>query len=134
MTVLRAAINRLMEDEKIPYVKIPFPSKLKETDSKIRDRYLLPEERTLLLNETEELAKRHLYILPAIILSLYTGVRKGTLMELKWSDVDFVSKNLSLRASIMKGGKFCVIPLNSTVIDCLVTWRLKSPNSEYIIC
>lgn len=134
LTMLKAAISRLIENESIPYCEISFPAKLKETDSKVRDRYILPYERKLIMSETVRIARAHPYFLPAIVLSLNTGIRRGTLLELKWEDVNFTDKTLFLKASVMKDSKSHIIPLNSTSLVCLKNWMKITPRSEYIIC
>lgn len=63
------------------------------------------------------------YLKPAVVLSLNTGIRKGTLLGLKWEDVDFKLRTLSLRAEIMKGGKDAIIPLNKKAYKALADWQ-----------
>lgn len=53
------------------------------------------DEVNRILNEAKE---EELY--PLIILTLYTGLRKGEVMALKWSDIDFQSKELSVNGSL----------------------------------
>lgn len=45
-----------------------------------------------------------------IKLLIYTGLRRGELLNLKWDDIDFSKKTLTVRRG--KGGKDRVIPLN----------------------
>lgn len=53
------------------------------------------DEVNRILNEAKE---EELY--PLIILTLYTGLRKGEVMALKWSDIDFQNKELSVNGSL----------------------------------
>jgi integrase len=108
--------------------------RLKEGEGKIR--YLTPEERAALLSELykrDETEKD--YFKCAVLVSLNTGVRKGTLLNLRWEYVDFKKKTLYLPAEIMKGGKKKYIPLNVTALKVLREWKSRSkPNqsTDYI--
>ena len=134
LTMLRAALHTLVEIGKLPEFELKFPAKMPETDSKVRERYLSQEERKVLLSETAKLSKEYPYFLPAIVLSLNTGIRQGTLRQLLWTDVQLIAKpTLTLRAAIMKGSKRAVISLNQTVTSCLCAWRQTAPESPYII-
>ena len=73
------------------------------------------------------------YLKPAVVLSLNTGIRKGTLLGLKWEDVDFKLRTLSLRAEIMKGGKDAIIPLNKKAYKALADWqKFRGADSGFI--
>ncbi|NCC58911.1 MAG: hypothetical protein EOM17_15020 [Synergistales bacterium] len=54
----------------------------------------------------------------AVLLSL-TGVRKGTLLRLRWKYVEWKGKTLALPTQIMKGGKTKKIPLNVIAFEAL---------------
>lgn len=66
----------------------------------------------------------HLY--PMILLDLNTGMRRGELFALMWTDVDFESRCITIRASVAKSGKVRRIPLNPVAIQALQRWR-ESP-------
>lgn len=100
-----------------------------------RIRYLKPDERERLLTALEKRdAEEKDYLRCAVLLSLNTGVRKGTLLRLKWEYVDWERKTLLLPAQIMKGGKTHAISLNSVALEALADWkkRSKNPSSEWI--
>ena len=106
--------------------EIPFKApKLPQTDSRVVARFLTKEERARLMSALDEREKLQGadYLKPAVILSLNTGIRKGTLLGHKWEDVDFKLRSLNLRAEIMKGGKDAVIPLNKIAYKTLVNWQ-----------
>ena len=106
--------------------EVPFKvSKVPQTDSRIIIRYLSPDERlrlTAALEEREAAGGRD-YLKTAVVLSLNTGIRKGTLMSLVWEDVNFASHCILLRAAIMKGGKSAIMPLNAQALAALEEWR-----------
>ena len=100
-------------------------SKAPQNDSKTVIRYLSPEERARLMSALEEREEKNGrdYLKPAVVLSLNTGIRKGTLMGLMWEDINFASQTMLLRAAIMKGGRTCVLPLNATAMASLKEWQ-----------
>lgn len=62
-------------------------------------------------------------ISPFIILFRETGIRPGTLMNSRWSDVDFDSKFFRIRKSIDKRGVDNFIPLNNLAYNILIEWK-----------
>lgn len=103
-------------------MKLP---KLAQSDSKVVTRFLEDGERARLMAElaAREARSGRDYLRPAVILSLNTGIRKGTLLGLRWGDVDFASRTLRLRAEIMKAGREAVVPLNDLALAALSEWR-----------
>ncbi|MGH9755246.1 MAG: integrase [Blastocatellia bacterium] len=65
-----------------------------------RDRILTREEEARLLAACETRSRAH--VRPILIAALDTGLRKGELLKLKWSDVDLVSGLIRLRATTTK--------------------------------
>lgn len=103
---------------------------LKESDNN-RIRYLEPDERERLLTALEKRdGEEKDYLRCAVLLSLNTGIRKGTLLRLRWEYVDWERKTLLLPAQIMKGGKTHVIPLNSVAWEALKDWKKRLKDSS----
>lgn len=99
---------------------------IKEDDDG-RIRFLTPDERERLLCALDERDSTEKdYFRCAVLLSLNTGIRKGTLLALKWDYIDFINKSLHLPAKIMKGGKTKSIPLNEIALGVLKEWRERS--------
>jgi integrase len=89
-----------------------------------RVRYLTPEEEQRLreaLRSRDERARD--YLLPAVITSMLTGLRRGELFKLTWGDVDSRSRQLTVRASTAKAGKTRHVPMNAEVIEILKAWK-----------
>ena len=59
-------------------------SRLKEPSGRVR--FLSDEERDRLLAECRE--SRNLFLYPAVVVALSTGIRQGELLGLRWRDVD----------------------------------------------
>jgi integrase len=74
-----------------------------------RVRYLSDEERCRLLEACRASRNRHLY--PLVLLGLLTGCRKGELLGLRWSQVDF--KRAMIVLEYTKNGDRRSVPLVS---------------------
>lgn len=151
---LKASINWAVQHGIIKENPIARLTPLKERDSDKKVRYLLPEERQRLfamLDAREERIKtgrdnhnkrRYIrkktampdlknktfvdHMKPAIIVSLNTGIRQGSLFQLKWSDIDFRESVLTIRPDSEKTGKIVHIPMNDAVIQTLAEWRKQT--------
>jgi integrase len=60
---------------------------------------------------------------PLVRLALHTGCRRGELLALRWSDVNLAGANLTVRADYAKSELSREIPLNTTILDILKTWK-----------
>ena len=63
---------------------------------------------------------------PAVRISLCTGLRRGELLALDWSDVNLESKLLAVRSAYAKSGKSRHIPLNAEAINVLTRWEKQT--------
>jgi integrase len=89
-----------------------------------RVRYLTPEEEQRLREALRSRDQRaHDYLLPAVITSMLTGLRRGELFKLTWGDVDARSGQITVRASTVKAGKTRHVPMNGEVLAVLKAWK-----------
>ncbi len=70
------------------------------------------------------------HLMPMVILSINTGLRKGELFSLKWSNVDFDLRLLTVTATNAKSRKSRHIPLNEEAYTMLADWKLQCVNSQ----
>lgn len=91
------------------------------------------KERILSIDEERRLiASCELYLRNIIITALYTGMRKGEILTLKWDNVDFESGLITIDQTNSKSKKMRRIPINSIIRKLLLEQRLKSAGNEYV--
>lgn len=119
-------------DVKREDVELPLkPKKLHETDSSKNRRYFESDERSRLIKTAKRMSPAWLYT--AIIVSLNTGLRPGSLFNLKWTDLDFRTSTIQLQASYMKTKDHWIIPMNKKTSSALKDWKKKCPQGQALI-
>ena len=84
-----------------------------------KERFLSDKEQTNLLQACKESHWEKLYLL--VLMAITTGARRGELLGLKWSDIDFPNRLAILHTS--KNGKPRLLPLTTPVINELNQFR-----------
>ena len=91
------------------------------------------KERILSLDEEKRLLSAcDTYMRNIIITALYTGMRKGEAISLKWENVDLDNGIITIDQTNAKSKKARRIPINTVVRRLLLEQRLKSAGSEYV--
>jgi integrase len=72
------------------------------------------------------------HLTPAVLVSMNTGVRRGELLALRWSAVDFKLKQLTIEGSTAKSQQTRHIPLNTEALEILKQWREQAPSDERV--
>lgn len=130
LATLLAALHHAVRKKRLtraPHVWMPPPPVGK-------DRWLPRTEAAALLRAArrEPQARRHLPRF--ILLALYTGARKGAVLDLQWTQVDFLAGTIKLnppgRAQTKK--KRPVVPMTDKLRAHLRRWHRKS-NSPYVV-
>jgi integrase len=74
------------------------------------------------------------YLKPLVIVALFTGLRRGSLFSMQWSDIDFSSSVITLPPEKHKTGdktrKALRLKLNDTARETLLAWRDCCPDSS----
>jgi integrase len=82
---------------------------------RVRGKKLLPERTGDLLD----------HLRPLVILALNTGLRRGELLGMTWSSVNFGAKLLTVTGATAKSGHTRRIPLNSEALEILTVWHAR---------
>jgi len=106
----------------------PMKRVAKEKENKGRTRFLAPEEKDRLLSACKLSHNPNLF--PIVALALLTAMRYGEIVNLKWKDVDFDQKLITLHET--KNGDKRVIPLIEDVRSILQKVSEKRNQSEFI--
>lgn len=150
LTALKACLSKAVEWELLeahPLAKVK-PSKV---DTQGRVRYLSVKEdkalrKALQKRDTKMIAERKNgnrwraergqellpeipgngfgdHLTPMVLLAMNTGLRRGELTSLEWSDIDLHGKQLTVRGGNAKSGKTRHVPLNAEALDVLKRYR-----------
>lgn len=138
LMVLSKMFNIAIDNEILSKNPISKVSKLREDNHKIR--YLTLEEEKRLFAEIEreydvldkytrkrKTVQPYLYLKPIVTVALHTGMRKGEILNLKWSNIDFTQGFIELLET--KSGKSRKIPLSKVLKEML---SKMNKDNEYV--
>jgi integrase len=94
-----------------------------------RLRYLTEKQFGQLLDEADKI-KRSPYLRAAVELAVYTGLRRGNLLGLRWEWVDWL--NRVVRVPRTKSGKPLALPLNETAYAALQRLWTERGDSPFV--
>jgi integrase len=66
------------------------------------------------------------HIRPIVLLAINTGLRRGEIFSLKWSDIDIDGAMLNVRAAAAKSGDARRVPLNTEALTTLQSWQKQT--------
>jgi integrase len=72
------------------------------------------------------------HLTPAVLLSMNTGLRRGELLALTWSAINFRQQQLTVEGDTTKSGETRHIPLNTEALEVLTCWREQRPDDERV--
>jgi integrase len=122
--VFTIATNEWEWVENHPMKKI---SKLQEPRGRVR--FLSEDERSRILDACRQSRSPHLYTI--VMLALSTGARHGEITGIKWDDVDFDRKVITLHHT--KNGERRVLPLSNSILPLLqAQWEKRSAHADYV--
>jgi integrase len=70
------------------------------------------------------------HLTPAVLVAMNTGLRRGELLAVRWSQIDFKQKMLTVEGRTAKSGQTRFLPLNDEVVIILKHWRQQCPDQE----
>lgn len=66
------------------------------------------------------------HLTPMVLLSLNTGLRRGEIFRLRWTDINVPMHTLSVQGATAKSGQTRHIPLNREALEVVQAWRQQS--------
>lgn len=72
------------------------------------------------------------HLKPLVLLSLNTGMRRGEVFNLTWTDIDLQNKVLTVVGDGSKSGQTRHIPLNREALAVLKAWKPKRATAGYV--
>jgi integrase len=123
VTALKHCLKLAVEWELLPN-NVAQGAKLPTTPQG-RTRYLSPSE----LKSTLDVAPEWMRL--PIALAAFTGMRRGELLALRWTDVDLENRRLYLRET--KNGSLRVLPLNDLAFRLFATLPQSAPGDPVLV-
>jgi integrase len=126
--VMKFAVrHRLIEYNPVPLIEKPKKQKTREAD------FLQPHEIRALLDNANEGKYRTLFLV-----AVFTGLRQGELLGLKWGDVDWLNKQVSVNRTYnhkkfmepKSKTSYRRVDLAPIVVAELKKWKLQCPKSK----
>lgn len=72
------------------------------------------------------------HISPLVLLAMNTGLRRGELLSLRWSDVDLERNFVTVQPESAKSGKQRHVPLNAEAALVLRRWKEQSGSADHV--
>ena len=69
---------------------------------------------------------------PIILIALNTGLRRGEIFNLRWEDINFHTKTLTVHGETAKSGERRYVPLNKEIIVVLKNWQNNNQYGELV--
>jgi integrase len=121
---LNVCVNQWGWIKENPMKKVP-----RFQEGKPRERFLTKEEIRILLRACKK--SNSFYLYPVVLFAICSGARKGEILGLKWSDIDFKRGLVTFRDT--KNNDTRSVPLNDDLAECLRSHRGKRiVFSEYV--
>lgn len=92
-----------------------------------RERYLTYDEESRLI---AQLTGRRSHLRSIMAIALHTGMRRGALLALRWQEVDFARKLITITKGKSKNTKMYVVLMNETVRAGLAALRALAGSSD----
>jgi len=72
------------------------------------------------------------HLTAAVLISINTGMRRGELLQLRWSAIDWKGKQVTIEGSTAKSQQTRYVPLNDEALEVLKHWKAQGPEGERV--
>jgi integrase len=126
-----------------PVALVKRSSKLFTKAKSNNSEYFTADEMEKMLNDqfegaTDKERLDHAFMVAFLYVAFLTGARTGEIMALKWEDIDFSAKTITIRRSIRRGtisvtktDTVRVVPMVRRLTDVLLKWK-DNTHGEYV--
>ena len=116
LALLKTMFNQATEEGKIQYNPVAGRNVMMRENNQVENVLSITEEARLYEVCIEHLPRRIYWILYT---AFQTGMRRGELFNMKWEDVDFQNRTITIKAAVAKSGKARGIPINKPLTSML---------------
>jgi integrase len=102
--------------------------KLRDREDVDVGRAITADEETSLLTTCRASRSRGLYT--AVVIALNTGMREGEIRQLRWSQIDFDARTLTVGKAKTSAGTGRAVPMNDRLTLALRTWSNQTPDRK----
>jgi len=127
LTLVKRLLNFALRKGYVDFIPGTLHIAMPTIDNKVTEN-LTPEQAQKLLQALDEEADQ--VIASLVRLALFTGMRRGALLNLQWDDLDFERGFITLRGDVAKKQKTETIPMNDQARAILNS--LPRTNSPYV--
>ncbi|MGB3342170.1 MAG: site-specific integrase [bacterium] len=113
LTCIRHMYNKAVEWGLLDHNQLSTVKKYKEPPGRVR--FLSEEEMKSLIEACSE------HLKPIVVMALYTGMRKGEILNLQWCDMNFENKTITVKKS--KNNEIRTIPMHNILYSILKAHR-----------
>lgn len=90
----------------------------------LRQRILTADEEDRLLDASSA------HLKPILEVALFTAMRRGEILSLRWSNIDFETREIKIEET--KSGKSRTVDINSRLFDVLMKLKNENQNNQYV--
>jgi integrase len=117
LAALRRMFRLAAQDDRVQ--RVPHFPMLEENN--VRSGFLEPEQYRGLLEALPD------YLKPILIMAYWTGCRKSEILGLKWSQIDFLNRQIILEARSTKNNEPRTIPMSEDLFQAILSLRSIRP-------
>ncbi|TBN46709.1 site-specific integrase [Pseudomonas sp. BGI-2] len=72
------------------------------------------------------------HLKPLVLISINTGMRRGEVFNLTWTDIDLKNKIITVEGATSKSGQTRHIPINKELLEILTNWKDQTSDKGFV--